>query len=114
MGMKEDIILAIQEVADDYYSADPESGAAVKLALGTPNQHITVEGQALTTGGGWAPEPKTFSVFVEGLADYLTAQGSVPEIKDKLNELIAAFNQLRTDYNGSTVPTTAPDVDPLS
>lgn len=113
MGMKDDIMLAIQTIADDYYVANAETGAAVVLALGTPGRHITVEGQPLVTGGGWSPEPRTFSVFVEGLASYLTAQGSIPAVEGKLNELIAAYNQLRSDYNAGVTPTTAPAVTPL-
>jgi hypothetical protein len=34
-------------------------------------------------------------------------------MEGKVNELVAAYTQLRADYNASVVPTTAPDVLPL-
>lgn len=116
MTTKGDIILAIQAAADAY-AADPgypeDARNAIAIALGTPGSTVVIAGQYLHTGSAWTPEPRTFPTVIEGLADWLTAQGSIPAVVGKLNELVGAYNQLRADYNNGVVPTTALEVDPL-
>ena len=87
------ILSAIQAIAD-------ATTADIKMIIGTPGS---------TTGKAWAPEPKVFSVIIEGLAGWLDSS-----YKAKINELVAGYNQLIADYNSSTVPTTAPTVSPLA
>ena len=81
----------------------------LRISLGTPGDHVRdVTGEPQPTGGAWEPEPKTWPLVVEGIADWADAT-----LKAKLNELVGAYNQLRTDYNDGTVPTSAQEVDPL-
>jgi hypothetical protein len=116
MTTKGDIILAIQAAADTY-AADPaypeDARNAIAISLGTPGSTVVVAGQRLQTGSAWEPEPRTFPTVIEGLADWFTAQGSIPAIVGKVNELVSAYNQLRADYNGGVVPTMALEIDPL-
>lgn len=107
MATKADMIAAIQAVADG-------SGSdTIRMALGEPGSYVKdPTGATRETGAAWAPEPKTWPVVIEGLADWFDAQG-LGAIKPKLNELIGAYNQLRSDYNAGIVPTAAPEVDPL-
>jgi hypothetical protein len=113
---KSEIIQAVQDAADAYYAdpaVDETAGTAIKLGLGSPGEVLYIENQRLDSGSAWLTEPATFPTLIEGLADWLDAQGSVGTIKAKLNELISEYNQLRADYNAGTVPTTAADVDPI-
>jgi len=110
MATKDDIITAIQSVADASGSGN------IRISLGAPGSHVADSaGKSKPTGAAWVPEPKTWPVVVEGLADWLDGQGigEIAAIKSKVNELIAGYNQLRTDYNSGTVPTTASSVTPL-
>jgi len=109
MSTKTEIIADIQAVAD-------ASGAdAIRSSLGTPGSYVEIAGSERKTGAGWEPEPKVWSVVVEGLANWLdnAGVGDVGAIKSKLNELIGEYDQLRDDYNNGVVPTTAQEVDPL-
>lgn len=66
-------------------------------------------GTAWEMDGGSPPKPKTpIRVQVEGFANYVEET-----LVGKLNELIDQYNQLRTDYNDSTVPTSAAEVTKL-
>lgn len=105
---------AVQIVAATRYSASAEEGGPVMIALGPPGAFVEIASQRLVTGSSWG-EDKTLQVLLQGVADYLDAQGigSVSGAVGKLNELIAAYNQLRADYNASVAPTTAPAVLPL-
>lgn len=115
MSTKTDFIAAIAAAADAYYIADPVTGAAVKIALGSASTKVIIAGQKFDSGAAWANEPKSIPTQIEGLADHLDSLGvtEVAAIKAKLNELISAYMQFRADYNNGTVPTSAPDVDPL-
>jgi hypothetical protein len=94
VSTKADILSSIQAIAD-------ATGVdEIKMIIGTPSS---------TNGKAWAPEPKVFSVLIEGLAGWLDSSH-----KAKINELVAGYNQLIADYNSSTVPTTAPTVSPLA
>lgn len=109
MTTKADIIAAIQAAAD-------ASTNAIRIPLGTPGTVVpNVTGQLTPTGQAWVPEPKVFPALVEGIADYLDAQGlgQVAAMRAKVNELVGAYQQLKSDYNNGIVPTTAPDVEPL-
>lgn len=115
MSTKTDIIDAIKAAADAYYTADPETGAPVAVALGTPGAEVEIAGQTFDTGKAWENEPKSIPTQIEGLADYLDTQGlsDVAAVKSKLNELIGAYNQLLADYNNGVVPSTALPVTPI-
>lgn len=102
----------LQATADAAYTTHGDAAIGAKLALGTPDETITVEGTRVDAGSGWG-DGKTFEVLVNGVELWLATQGSPAAITAKLNELIAAYAQLKADYNASVVPTTAPDVVPL-
>ncbi|MDD5542847.1 MAG: hypothetical protein PHX83_06700 [Acidobacteriia bacterium] len=115
MTTKADIIAAVQAAADAYYVADPETGASVKLGIGSTGTVVTIAGQKFDSGAAWGPEPAAIPCQIEGLADYLDTLGitETAAIKAKVNEIVAQYNQLRTDYNAGTVPTTATAVIPI-
>jgi hypothetical protein len=102
----------LQATADAAYLAHGEAAIGAKLALGTPGETVMVEGTRVAAGSGWGVG-KTFEVIATGAEAWLVAQGSPAAIAAKLNELIAAYMILKSDYNASVVPTTAPDVAPL-
>jgi len=107
---KADIIQAIQDAADVYYAntaIDPDARNAIKLAVGSPGQVMVVENQVLNSGSAWLDEPKVFPTFIEGIADWLAAQGDIGAIKSKVNELIGQYNLLLADHNSGTTPSTA-------
>ena len=112
MTTKADLIAAVQAAADAYYVANPKTGAAVKLSIGSTGTVVTIAGQKFNSGSAWANVPGVLDTEVEGLADWLDASGigGVGTIKSKVNELVLAYVQLRSDYNAGTVPTTAPVV----
>jgi hypothetical protein len=103
---------SLQATADAAYLAHGEAAVGAKLALGTPGESIAVEGTRVAAGSGWGAG-KTFEVIAAAADAWLVAQGSPSAIAAKLNELIAAYEQLRQDYNAAVVPTTAPPVAPL-
>jgi hypothetical protein len=115
MTTKTDIISQIQTAADAYYAADPETGAAVEIALGSPGTRVTIGDLKFDSGAAWANEPKSIPTQIEGLAAYLDSLGisGTAAIKAKVNEIVAQYNQLRTDYNAGTVPTTATVLAPI-
>ena len=106
MTTKSELIEAIQDAADS------TNDVAIKLSLGTPGSTVKIEGQEFDTGKSWAPTPKIFDTLMEGIADFLDAAGT-GQLKSRLNEVIAALNQLIDDYNNSVHPTTATKPDPL-
>jgi len=113
---KSAIIAAVQDAADAYYAdpaVDEDARNAIKLAMGSTGTVLYVENQRLDSGAAWIDEPKPFPTLIEGIADWLAAQGDVSAIEGKLNELIGEFNQLIADYNAGTVPTTASTVTPI-
>ena len=116
MTTKTDFIAAIVAAADAYYTADPETGAAVKIAFGSPGTKVVIAGQKFSSGKAWEDEPKSIPTQIEGLADHLDTLGitETPTIKAKLNELIASYTQLISDYDNGIVPTTAAAVLPLA
>lgn len=104
MSTQEEIITAIQTAAD----AAEDSG--IKIAFGTPGgRALNIIGQVKPTGQAWLSPPSTWSVIIQGIADWLDAGVT----KSKMNELIGAYNQLREDYNNGIVPTSALEVTPL-
>jgi hypothetical protein len=108
MATWEDVQSLIQAIADS--RDDP--GA---YGLRTPGEPIEIgRNVEIIPGGSWG-ENKPFQIYLEGLSEYLDTLGvsGVSAIKSKLNELIAAYNQLRSDYNNSVWPTTAPSVTQL-
>lgn len=116
MTTKTDIIAAVQAAADaaaanPAYSDDARS--AIAIGLGTPGRTVAIAGQRMHTGSAWAPEPCAFATLVEGIANWLDAQGSVGTIRSTLNTLITQHNQLLADYNNGVHPSTATTVTPL-
>jgi hypothetical protein len=110
MATKEDIITEIQAVADA--SGDNN----LRISLGAPGNNVKdTIGKTKPTGQAWEPEPKTWPVVAEGLANWADAQGiaGISDIKDKVNELVGGYMQLKADYDSGVVPTTAPDITPL-
>ena len=95
---------AIRTVAD-------ARGIPGSIGLRTPGDPVKYKDQQLDTGTAWG-ENKSFEILVQGIANYLDTLG-VGGVKDKLNELIAGYNQLLTDYNAPTFPSTAEEVEPL-
>jgi len=112
LSTKTAIIEAIQNAADSYYAditIDEVQRSAVALALGTPGQRITIADQTNDSNAALTPEPTVFSTVIEGIASSLDASGvgEVAAIKAKLNQVIGQYNQLLSDHNSSTVPSTA-------
>lgn len=108
MTTKAEIIAKIQAAADAC------GNAQMQIGLGTPGSVVeNAIGERKNTGTAWEPEPKSQALIIEGIAAWLDDAGVGSTLKSKLNELIGAYNQLREDYNAGTVPTTAPEVDPL-
>jgi len=69
MAIKDDIIAAIQAVADASGSGN------IRISLGAPGDHVENSiGETQPTGAAWLPEPKTWPVIIEGIAEWLTAQ----------------------------------------
>lgn len=110
MATKDDIIAAIQAAADGTGNSN------LQISLGSTGDHVkNIIGETKPTGQAWEPEPKTWSVVAEGLADWADSLGlsDLSAIKSKVNELCNSYNQLLIDYDAGTVPTTAPPVVPL-
>lgn len=110
MATKDDIIAAIQAAADGSGSGN------IRISLGAPGNHVKNSiGETKETAQAWEPEPKTWSVVAEGLADWADSLGlsGIAAIKAKVNELCNSYNQLLIDYDAGTVPTSAPPVPPL-
>jgi len=103
-----EIMLLIQAIADS--RDDPGV-----YGMRTPGPDIEIRRDILVTPGGSWGSTKAFQLFLEGLGEWLDDAGvsNVSTIYAKLDELIDAYNQLRSDYNSSTVPTSAPSVAPL-
>lgn len=69
MSTKTDIIALVKAVAD-------ATGVdAMKVSLGTEGNHVELGGQSRETGAAWVPEPKPFSIVIEGLAAWFDAHG---------------------------------------
>jgi len=79
----------------------------MKVALGSTGSEVTIGGEKMDTGQGWNSQA-AFRLMIEGTSDWLD-----DVLIDKLNELIGEYNQLREDYDNSTVPTSANAVTPL-
>jgi hypothetical protein len=108
MTTKAEIIAKIQT------AFDASGKDQLRIGMGAPGAHVlNVNGESEETGQAWEPEPKTWPLIIAGLAEWLDDAGVSIAVKDKLNELVNAYDQLREDFNSSTVPTTAPEVDPL-
>lgn len=111
MATKDDIISAVQTVADA--TAEPK----ILASMGTPGAWTRFSGMEYqkATGQVWENLPSPWDVFVEGLSDWLDSSGAsdVGVIKAKLNELIGEFNTLLSDHNSGTVPSSASTVTPL-
>jgi len=107
MTTKTDIIDAIKA------AADATGDNNIRISLGATGNHLkNTIGETKPTGAAWNPEPKTWPVICEGLANWADSLG-ISGVKDKLNDLIGQYNQLLEDYNNSTVPSSASEVDPL-
>lgn len=105
MGIKEDIIAAIQAAADA--TEDPNT----KLSMGSPGEHIDPgTGESLETGQAWANPKKVWPVVAEGLATILGNASKIRRITE--NDTL-----LETDYlieHAGTLKTLtlpAPDAD---
>lgn len=110
MATKDDIIAAIQT------AADATGNGNLRISLGATGNHVENSiGETRPTGQAWEPEPKTWPVIAQGLADWADSLGlsDLAAIKAKVNELCSSHNQLIIDYDNGTVPTTAPPVTPL-
>jgi hypothetical protein len=75
MTTKADIIADVQAAADAYFGADPETGRAVYLVLGTPGTKIEIADQTWLSGATWANVPGVLETVIEGLAAWLDAHG---------------------------------------
>lgn len=106
--------LTKEEVAEFIKTAADGYSTAIKDALG----HGGYSWSGDYSGGMWA--------MCQGIADAINQELDEEDAdlrayieeqlnlhKAKINELIAAYNQLRNDYNNNTVPTSAPSVQPL-
>lgn len=74
MGMKEDIIIEIQKVAD------ATENVIVRAALGAFGEYVKLStGDRLPTGGALdeSDVPKVFPTVIEGLVNYLSGAGGV-------------------------------------
>ena len=108
MATWEDIQLLIQAIAD-------ARDNVAAYSLRTPAPPIKIERNVeIEPGGAWG-EFLPFQIYLEGISAYLDDNilSELPGIKSKLNELISAYNQLRSDYNTGTWPSSAPYVNPL-
>lgn len=75
MTTKAEIIADVQAAADTYFGADPESGRAVYLVLGTPGTKIEIADQTWLSGSTWSRIPGVLETVLEGLAIWLDAHG---------------------------------------
>ncbi len=91
MTTKSDIIAAVTAAADAYFVADPETGRAVFLSLGTAGTKLIVAEQPWWSGGAWAQTPGVLETIVEGLAAWLDAHG-VPGGPFSLDVVLATGN----------------------
>jgi len=89
-----DIRDAIRAVAD-------AGSDTSKLSLGTPGSHVRIAGTTYDTGKAWG-SGKAVQMQWEGYSVWFDAN-----IKAKINEIVAQYNQLRIDYDAGTVPTSA-------
>lgn len=95
----QDLIQAIADARDNVAS----------YSLRTPGDAIEIyRNVEIVPGEAWG-QFKPFQIFLEGIGEYLD-NNSLSDLKDKLNELIASHNQLLTDYNNSTWPSSASTV----
>ncbi|MCP4569016.1 MAG: hypothetical protein GY841_15690 [FCB group bacterium] len=102
MATVDDIKLLIQAIADGI----DDNGS---LGLRTPGPAVVVAPNVeVKPGESWG-EAKAFEIYLGGIAEYIDGISA----KDKINELIAQYNQLRVDYNNGVVPTSAAQVDPI-
>jgi hypothetical protein len=109
MATFDDIQLIIQALADS-------KDAIGVFGLKTPSDKAVevVRGSEQFPGGAWGDD-KSIQTMLQGLANWFDDQGvsQIQEIKEKLNELIGEYNQLRIDYDAGTVPTSAKEVSQL-
>lgn len=70
MATKDEIKAAIQA------AADATGDGNLRISLGAPGSHVENSiGEMQPTGGAWVPEPKTWPVVIEGLANWLDGGG---------------------------------------
>jgi len=70
MGTKDDIIAAIQVVADATLDGN------MRISLGAPGDNVENSiGAWQPTGAAWVPEPKTWPVVVQGFASWMDSHG---------------------------------------
>lgn len=84
------------------------AGGAVRVALGSPGHTVELFGELRDTGTAWGAG-RTLDAFLLGIGAALD-----DTYRTRINNLIAAYNQLRLDYNSATVPTSAPEIPPLT
>jgi hypothetical protein len=108
------------QAAVDGLPSEWEETAALRAAAGAPGDTVTLPGdEKRNTGAIWEEREGSviilLGVLLKAVGDTMDSAGigQVAGIAEKLNELIGEYNQLREDYNSSTVPTTAKEVDPL-
>jgi len=100
MSTYSDLVAKIKAAADS-------STDVVKVAIGSTGNTVTIDDVEMSTGKAWQ-DPSFIAVLQEGLSDWLD-----DPLISKLNELIGQYNQLRSDYNSMTVPTSANSVSTL-
>ena len=82
--------------------------AALQAAAGAPGGTVELPGkEKRTTGSIWAVDGDGNPVVLLGVLVAMSGQELDATVIAKVNELIGAYNQLRTDYNAGTVPTSA-------
>jgi len=126
MGTAQDIIKAIQAVADSESGDNPQVTAQLgttgnTILLSMPDVSYSAGGSNVTdsqdpiaapTGQGWQ-NPSAWRAVVKGLAVWLDDQTETREIRQKLNEVIVNYNQLLDDHNNGQIPSSANAVQPL-
>jgi len=104
----EDIQELIQTLADNV-------DAVGAYGLRHPGDDIEIQRDVtITPGKSWGSD-KPFEIYLKGIGAYFQDKkiDQIETIYDKVNEVITSLNQLISDYNSATVPTTADEVDPL-
>lgn len=101
-----------EDIRDSIRSVANIRGIPGSIGLRTPTEEpIRYKDQELDVGTAWGQD-KSFEIFATGIANYLDSIG-VGLMKEKLNELIGEYNQLRSDYIAAGFSTTSDSVNQI-